>query len=117
MKKIINIDGKDYTMKSSAYTQFAYRNLTGRSLLKDIQNILDLTNKLENDFSAVDDLTEPLLDLSYVMIEEADPSQITTKEEFIKSIDNLYDNYDWVNEVITLAVNPLSRQLQNNKVQ
>lgn len=117
MKKIINIDGKDYTMKSSAYTQFAYRNLTGRSLLKDIQNILDLTNKLENDFSAVDDLTEPLLDLSYVMIEEADSTQVTTKDEFIKSIDNLYDNYEWVNEVITLAVNPLSRQLQNNKVQ
>lgn len=115
MKKIVNIDGKDYTMKSSAYTQFAYKNLTGRSLLKDIQNILDLTNKLENDFSAVDGLTEPLLDLSYVMIEEADPSQITTKEDFIKSIDNLYDNYDWVNEVITLAVNPLSRQLQNTQ--
>lgn len=114
MKKIINIDGKDYTMKSSAFTQFAYKNLTGRSLLKDIQKITELAGKVENDYSVVDELTEPLLDLSYVMIDEADSNQVKTKDEFIKGIDNLFNNFDWVNEVVLLALNPLSGQLQKN---
>ncbi len=48
MKKIITIDGKEYEMKSSAYTQFAYKNLTGRSLLSDISDISKLT---EEDYS------------------------------------------------------------------
>lgn len=115
MKKIIKIDGKDYTMKSSAYTQFAYKNLTGRSLLKDIQNIIELSSKIENDLSVIDDLTEPLLDVAYVMIEEGDSNQVKTKEDFIKGIEYLYDENDltWINDVIMLAMNPISRQLQN----
>lgn len=113
MKKIITIDGKEYEMKSSAYTQFAYKNLTGRSLLKDIQGIANVADKIENDLSLLDEITEPLLDISYVMIEEANPEQIKTKEEFYKSIDSIFSDYNWINEVITLAVNPLSRQLQN----
>ena len=113
MKKIINIDGKDYTMQSSAYTQFAYKNLTGRSLLKDIQNIINLSGKVEEDFSVIDDLTEPLLDVCYVMIEEGDNTQVKTREEFIKGIESLYDNFEWINEVVMLAMNPISRQLQN----
>lgn len=113
MKKIIKIDGKEYTMQSSAYTQFAYKDLTGRSLLKDIQNIMELADKLEKDISLVDVITEPILDISFVMIQEADSNQVKTKEDFYKSIESLYDNFDWINEVVALAINPLSRQLQN----
>lgn len=114
MKKIINIDGKEYEMKSSAYTQFAYKNLTGRSLLKDIQNIIGIADKIGDDMSLIDDITEPLLDISYVMIQEANQDQVKTKEDFYKSIDSIYDNNEWIQEVITLAINPLSRQLQND---
>ena len=113
MKKIIKIDGKEYEMKSSAYTQFAYKNLTGRSLLKDIQKFVDIQDKIEQDMSLIDEITEPLLDISYVMIQEADANQVKTKEEFYKSIESMYDDFDWINEVITLAINPISRQLQN----
>ena len=113
MKKIIEIDGKEYEMKSSAYTQFAYKNLTGRSLLKDIQKFVDIQDRIENDMSLIDEITEPLLDISYVMIQEADANQVKTKEEFYKSIDSMFDNFEWINEVITLAINPISRQLQN----
>lgn len=115
MKKIITIDGKEYTMKSSAYTQFAYKNLTGRSLLKDINNISKIADKIEEDMSLIDEITEPLLDISFIMIQEADSNQVKTKEEFYKSIESLYDNYDWIQEVMTLAINPISRQLQNDK--
>ena len=113
MKKIIKIDGKEYEMKSSAYTQFAYKNLTGRSLLKDIQNISNIADKIEEDMSLIDEITEPLLDISYVMIQEANQDQVKTKEEFYKSIESMYDDNTWIQEVITLAINPISRQLQN----
>jgi hypothetical protein len=113
MKKIISIDGKEYEMKSSAYTQFAYKNLTGRSLLKDIQNISNIADKVQEDMSVIDEITEPLLDISYVMIQEANQEQVKTKEEFYKSINSIYENQDWIQEVITLAINPLSGQLQN----
>lgn len=113
MKKIIKIDGKEYEMKSSAYTQFAYKNLTGRSLLKDIQNISNIADKIQDDMSVIDEITEPLLDISYVMIQEANQDQIKTKEEFYKGIESIYDNQDWIQEVISLAINPISRQLQN----
>ncbi len=113
MKKIIKIDGKEYEMKSSAYTQFAYKNLTGRSLLKDIQDIGTISDKINDDYSVIDSITEELLDISYVMIQEADANQVKSKEDFYKSIESMYDNYDWINEVITLAINPISRQLQN----
>jgi len=120
MKKIINIDGKDYTMQSSAYTQFAYKNLTGRSLLKDLDKITKLSSELGKDLSMLDEVTEPLLDIAYIMIEEADSTQANNKEDFIKNIESLYDDYNWVFDVIALAVNPLSRQLQkdinNNKI-
>ena len=113
MKKIITIDGKEYEMKSSAYTQFAYKNLTGRSLLKDIQNISSIADKIQDDMSLIDEITEPLLDISFIMIQEANPDQVKTKEEFYKSIDAMYDDNAWIQEVITLAINPISRQLQN----
>ena len=113
MKKIIKIDNKEYEMKSSAYTQFAYKDLTGRSLLKDIQNIANIADKIEDDMSLIDSITEPLLDISYVMIEEANDTQFKSKEDFYKNIENIFDDYAWINEVITLAINPYSRQLQN----
>ena len=70
--------------------------------------------KVENDYSVVDDLTEPLLDVAYIMIDEADNTQVKTREDFIKGIDNLFGSFDWVNEVVLLALNPLSGQLQKN---
>ena len=113
MKKIIEIDGKEYEMKSSAYTQFAYKNLTGRSLLEDVKTIMDNVDKIEEDFTTFDLITEPLFDISYVMIQEADEKQVTSKEEFYKSIDNYVEDDKWISDVITLAINPISRQLQN----
>ena len=44
MKKIVTIGGKEYSMKSSAWTQFKYKNDTGRKLLQDIQSITKLAD-------------------------------------------------------------------------
>ena len=113
MKKIIKIGNKEYEMKSSAYTQFKYKNDTGRKMLEDLQSLTDLQNKQESEMlSSIEDMTEIILRMSYVMIEEADPSQVKTFEEFLKDIDGLYDNIEWINEVISLAISPISRGIQ-----
>ena len=110
MKRIIKIGNKEYEMKSSAYTQFKYKNDTGRKLLKDLQDLTQLQDKEESEMiTSIDDLTDIVLRISYVMIEEADSSQVTTFEDFLKGIDGLFDNTEWINEVISLAVAPISR--------
>lgn len=110
MKKIITISGKEYTMKASAYTQFKYKNDTGRRMLQDLQELAKLQDASEEDMiGGIDDLTEIVLKMAYVMIEEADSSQVKGYDEFLKSIENLYENTDWISEVIELATSPISR--------
>lgn len=110
MKKIITISGKEYTMKSSAYTQFKYKNDTGRRMLQDLQELAKLQDASQDDMiNGLDDLTEIVLKMAYVMIEEADSSQVKGYDEFLKSIENLYENTDWISEVIELATSPISR--------
>lgn len=110
MKKIINIGGKDYTLKASAYTQFKYRNDTGRKMLQDLQELTKLQNADEDTMiGGIEDLTEIVLKMAYVMIEEADSTQVKSYDEFLKGIENLYDDINWINEVIELATSPLSR--------
>lgn len=110
MRKIITISGKEYTMQSSAWTQFKYKNDTGRRMLQDLRDISKLQEADEDAMlNGVDDLTEILLKMAYVMIEEADPNQVKSYDDFLKSINSLYENTDWINEVVELATSPLSR--------
>ena len=113
MEKIIRIDTKDYKMKASAYTQFAYKDETGRSFLNDIQELTKLVDKDLN-ISELDNMSELLLKIAYVMIKEADASQVSNYESFLKGIESLYDNSDWIPEVIYLGCTPISRQLQKD---
>lgn len=103
IKKII-IGNKEYTMKASAYTQFAYRDLTGRSLLKDLQNFQGINT---DEVNTIDILSETLLDIAFVLANEGNPTEVSNKIDFIKGIDNLFDNPKWIEEVVTLAASPL----------
>lgn len=110
MRKTIKIGNKEYNMKSSAYTQFKYKNDTGRKMLEDLQSLTKLQNSTEDEmFSAIEDLSEIILRMTYVMIEEADSSQVTSFEDFLKDIDGIYDETEWINEVVMLATTPFSR--------
>ena len=117
MEKIIRISNKDYKMKASALTQFSYKNETGRSFLNDLKKLMNINiSKVEiSNIEILDDISDLILRMAYVMIKEADKSQITNYEEFLSGIENLYDDKTWINEVLELAVSPLSRQLQGNK--
>lgn len=117
MEKIITISKKDYKMKASALTQFSYRDETGRSFLTDLQKLTELKGlgeDLVSNIDALDNVSELILKIAYIMTKEADKSQISNYEEFLGGIDNLYDNTQWIQDVLELACSPLSRQLQNN---
>ena len=47
--------------------------------------------------------------MAYVMIEEADPNQVKSYDEFLKGINSLYEDSAWINDVVELATSPLSR--------
>lgn len=112
MERIIRISNKDYKMKASALTQFSYRNETGRSFLKDLTK---LTNLDTEDVEQLDEITDLVLKIAYIMTKEADKSQVTNFDDFLSNIESLYDNVDWINEVLELACSPLSGQLQTHK--
>ncbi len=117
MKKIINIGGKDYTMQSSALTQFKYRDMTGRKLMQDINTIKDLRKSNDDILAVLDDFIEILLQITYVMIVESDAKQVGSFEEFLKGIEKLFDDIKWVDETIELAVTPISGGNKGNPQQ
>jgi|GEM_PF-3482053 len=117
MKKIINIGGKDYTIQSSALTQFKYRDMTGRKLMQDINKIKDLREDNDDILAIIDDFLEILLQITYVMIVEADNNQVGSFEEFLKNIEKMFDETKWVDEVIDLAVTPISGGNKTNPQQ
>lgn len=118
MKKIVKIGDKEFTMQSSAFTQFAYKNETGRSFLNDVKTLAKKYSDVKDTNFELDDfdfVNELLLKIAFVMIQEADSNQVVNYEMFLKGIDGLYDNQDWINQTIELACSPISRQLQANK--
>lgn len=115
MERIIRISDKDYKMKASAMTQFNYKNETGRSFLKDLEKLSKLQNISEEDsIDQIENITELVLKIAYIMIKQADKEQVVNYEDFLDKINNLYSNSNWINEVIELACSPLSGQLQKD---
>ena len=117
MEKVITISNKNYKMKASALTQFSYKDETGRNFINDLKEVTNKTDskELENNIDVLDDITEILLKIAYIMIKEADKTQVGSYNEFLSEIDNLYDEPDWITNVISLGTSPISRQLQKNK--
>lgn len=118
MKKAITISGKTYMMQSSAYTQFKYKNDTGRNLLQDINKLSKMKPDNKDDImNDLDDFLSKVLQLTYVMIEEADPKQVASFETFLKESDNLFEDNKWFAEVIELAMFPISGGNKGNPQQ
>lgn len=118
MRKVIKIGDREYSIKSSAYTQFKYRDDTGRRLLDDIQEVSNIRNLSESEqISKTDDIIELLLKIAYIMIQEADEKQVSSFEEFLKEIDELFDNPEWINDVIEAATAPISGGLYKDPQQ
>ena len=120
MKKI-TIGNKEYEMKSSAYTQFKYKDITGRSLIRDLTELSKKYEKMSKEkdlidqYDGIDDFLQIILEIAYIMSVEA-KSFTGTKDEFLMSIDNYLENTDWIGEVVELALSPLSRNIQTTEI-
>lgn len=123
MEKTIKIGSKEYKMSSSAYTQFKYKNDTGRSLMQDLAEFetkyKDLLNIKEEDVNTsmlgqVDEIIELVLRVAYIMAHENDKNQAQTYEDFLKQIDDYYSDMTWLTEVVELATAPFQRRVQAN---
>lgn len=119
MRKKITIGNKEFEMQSSAYTQFKYKNDTGRTLIKDLTEIGSKYEKMGTDvpesevlekYDELDDFVISTLRIAYIMSLEA-KSFSGTFENYLMEIDNYLDNLDWITEVVELAISPLSRQV------
>lgn len=114
MKKIIKIDGKEYTIKSSAFTQFKYKDTTGRDLLDDLTSIeKKLDGKSEKEMTAeLGDMLEIIFKVIYVLIDEAGVDNVGSYEDFLKGIDNVLEDTTYINESLEVALAPLSRGIK-----
>ncbi len=105
MLKNININGKEYKMASSAYTIFAYKDFTGRDLLKDC---VDIGSKDTNDLDSTIDTIEKVLQMAYVMNHEAEKTY-ANYDDFLRSLDiiiNKDGEIGWMQDVLELATHP-----------
>lgn len=123
MEKTIKIGNKEFNMSSSAYTIVKYKNDTGRSLMQDLAEFetkyKDLFNAKEDNINMnilgqVDEIMEMILRIAFIMTNEKDKSQAQTFDDFLKQIDNYYEELDWLNEVVELATSPFQRRVQAN---
>ena len=120
MKKTIKIGNKEFQMQSSAYTQFKYRDITGRTLIKDLSKIGEDFNKLKNQedvleqYDDLDTFITSALRIAYIMSEEG-KSFSGSFEDYLKEIDNYLTDYNWISEVVELAISPLSGNIQAPK--
>lgn len=119
MEKVITISNKNFNMKASALTQFSYKNFTGRSFIKDLQDLAKLKGEKLSSIDDFDNITDLMLKVVYILVKEYDnehnSNQAINYEDLLSKIDNLYDDEKWIYEVLELACTPISRQLQINK--
>lgn len=121
MQKNITIDNKEYSIKSSAFTMFSYKNETGRDLLEDLNLInekfksISAKAKEEQSNEWMKELTgilKNILKLTYIMIKESD-KDFKPYEDWLHDLDDLFSDTNWIKDVIITGMSPFSRRLQN----
>jgi len=110
MQKVITISNQKYTIKSSAWTQFKYKNDTGRNLLSDLQALQKkIEGKSESELIAsLDDMLGVLMRITYNLIEEAGDDKVKSYEDFLKNVDDLFSDTQWLIDTLEVAIAPLS---------
>ena len=123
MIKQIKIGNKEYGIKSSAFTIFAYKNETGRDFLKDINEINNIYNKIQKLpkeeqpsfwMEEITGIIEKALKLCYVMIKEYDKSFSLNYEEWLGELDNIFEDNSWIIEVVKVGTSPFQGRVSNS---
>lgn len=112
MIKTTRIGDKDYVLKSSAYTIFAYKNETGRELLDDIASLEKMCDSKKPSINDLYKMTNLGLKLAYILIMEGDASFKLSYDDFLRSIDSLYEDATWIKDVILVGSSPFCGRIQ-----
>lgn len=113
MLKSIEIGGKSYDMKSSAFTPIKYKIDYGTDMLADIGKINKINiaiTKLPKDeqdgawLEHIGEIVDIALRMAYVMITEYDP-KFGPFDKWLQGIDKLFEDPSWTKEVMELAMN------------
>ena len=126
MVKTVKIGNKEYDLKSSAYTMFKYKNDMQRDLLKDISTINDKYTEISNLpkeeqdvkwISEISGILDMALHLAYIMIQEQDSNFKTSYEDWLKELDALCEDTEWIPSVLEVGISPFLGRIQNSQQQ
>lgn len=117
MKKEITIGSVTFPIHSSAFTPFAYKNMTGRELLSDLMKMQTKLTELQEDESkaaeVVGNLLHDIFELAYVMHQEADDKAKPFKE-WLQQFDGILDDNTWLSEVVAVAASTFRRNAETD---
>ena len=125
MKKITICD-KEYEIDCNAFTRFQYKKVFGRGIFSDIRILNDFSEKqdklrkelnekrmqkeeIEKQINScmmenLDDFIDVIQRIAYILIYTAN-NKIVSFEEWLKGINKIELNANWISEVTELAVN------------
>ena len=111
MVRTIKIGNNTYDLKSSAYTMFAYKDITGRDLLKDINELNKKYSKIQKQkdnmawLDEIMDVIEKVLKLAHIMIKEQKP-EFKEYKDWLKDIEGMLDDTTWIMDVLEVGLSP-----------
>lgn len=115
MKKNITIGSVTFPVQSSAFTPFAYKNMTGRELLTDLMTIQDKITEAQADEKKAPEIISAILanvwELAYTMYAEADKNAVAFPE-WLKQFDGILDDNSWLAEVVATAAATFRRNAE-----
>lgn len=106
MVKNVKIGKQSYDMKSSVLTLETYKRLYDKDLMKVVSDLHeDYSSALgTNDWmSKIQTIMLDVLKIAHVMIQEQNPS-FMSYEDWIKDLDGLLDEPQWITEVLGVAM-------------
>jgi len=102
MEKIVKIGGKDITLKASALLPRLYRSHIGKDLINDMAKLQKSIESKDN-LDALD--LEIFENIAWCMAYHADKTIPNTPDEWLETIDGVFDIYTVLPTIIELWAN------------
>lgn len=133
MKDIIKINDKEYKIVSNAFTPIEYKNHFQRKMIEDVNKVIlasakilgdigelkkyietigitenqtenQVKNKVEERLTTWSDLTENIIPITWILIDE---NQRPSFKEFAESIDEIKIGDSWLTSVISMLASSI----------
>lgn len=121
MIRKVKICGTEYTMKSSVLTIEAVQREYDKKLLsfaydlnKNFAEALKLTDNVER-FEALQDVCMWTLKIGYLMIAEANPTFAISLNDWLGSLDGIFNDLNWISDVLGVAMSPFRTTTKDEK--